>query len=100
MEGPHIGVHGCPLSEAAVLSSLQQVLASAVVWKLVEDPGTILHVGGVNLAEVPAVGKVTQIFSVLQHLTTEVGTLVDTNPEHTRDLQDKDQEFSLSVYKR
>lgn len=88
-EGPHVGVHGCPLVEAAVLSSLQQVLTSAVVGKLVEDPGTLLHVGRVNLSEVPAVRQVVHILGALQHLTAEVGTLVDTNPEHTRGLQHK-----------
>lgn len=90
-QGPHIGVDGGPLCEAAVLSSLQQVLAPAVVGPLVEDPGAVLHLGRVDLAEGPVLGQVAHIFSEIQHLTTEVRTLVDTNPEHIRDLQDKDQ---------
>lgn len=92
-KGPHVGVHGCPLCEAAVLPSLQQVLSSTVVGKLIENPGTVLHLGRVNLAEVPVVRQVAQIISALQHLATEVRTLIDTNPEHTRSLQDKDREF-------
>lgn len=94
-KGPHIGVHGCPFCEAAVLPSLQQVLSSTIVWKLVEDPGAIRHLGRVNLAEMPVVRQVAQIISALQHLATEVRTLIDTNSEHTRrSLQDKDREFS------
>lgn len=96
-EGAHVGVHGGPLSEAAVLSSLQQVLTSAVVRKLEEDPGTVLHLGGVSLLEVPALRQVVQVFSALQHLTTEVRALVDTDPEHTRGLQDKNQELSSTL---
>lgn len=90
-EGPHVGVHGCPLIEAAVLSSLQQVLTSTVAGELVEDPGTVQHLGRMDLPEVPAVGQVVQILSAFQHLTAEVGTLVDAYPEHTRGLQYKDQ---------
>lgn len=94
-ERAHIGVWACPFCEAAVLSSFQQVLVSTVVGKLVEDPGTILHLGRVNLVEVPAVKQVAQIISALHHLTTEVRTLVDTNPKHTTgSLQDEDREFS------
>ena len=98
-EGAHVGVHGGPLGEAAVLSSLQQVLTSTVVRELKEDPGAVLHLDGVSLLEVPALRQVVQVFSALQHLTTEVRALVDTDPEHTRGLQHKDQEFSLYIYK-
>lgn len=99
-EGPHIGVHGSPLYEAAVLSLLQQVLASMVVGELVEDPGTVLHMGRVDILEGPAVGQVAHIFTELQHLTSEVKMLVDTNPERTRGLQNKDHKFSLSLCQR
>lgn len=94
-EGPHVGVHGCPFVEVAVLSSLKQVLTSTVVRELVEDPGAVLHLGRVNLPEVPAVGQVVHIISALQHLTAEVGLLIDTNPEHSGGLKDEDQELKL-----
>ena len=96
-DGPHIGVHGCPLDKAAVLSLLQQVLASTVVGELVEDPGTVLHMGRVDLLELPLVEQVAHIFTELHHLTAEVKTLVDANPEHTRGLQNKEHELSLSL---
>lgn len=91
-ERAHIGVDSCPLCEATVLSSFQQVLAPAVVGELIEDPGTLRHLGRVNLSETPAVGQVAQIFSALQHLTAKVRTLEHTNPGHTRRLQDREQE--------
>lgn len=85
-ERPHIGTHCSPLIEAAVLSSFQEILASTIVGKLVEDPSAILHLGRVNLPVVPAVGQVVLIFSAVQHLTAEVRTLINTDPECTRGL--------------
>lgn len=92
-ERPHSGIHGCPLVEATVVSLLQQVLASAVVRKLIEDPGAILHTGRVDLPEVPAVGQVVHIFSALQHLAAEVRPFVDTNSESSRGLQGIEQDM-------
>lgn len=89
-EGAHVGVHGCPLVEASVLSSLQQELTTAVVGQLVEDKGALQHVGRVNLPQVPAFGQVVDIFRALQHLTAEVRTLVHTDPEHVGGLKHKD----------
>lgn len=92
-EGPHIGVHCCPLCEASILPSFQQVLSSTVVRKLVKDPSTILHPGRMNLVEVPVVRQVAQIISALQHLATEVRTLIHTNPKQARSLKKKDREY-------
>lgn len=94
-EGSHVGVHGCPLVETAVLSPLQQVLMTPVVGKLVEDPGAVLHLGRVNLSKVPAVEQVAHVFSAVQHLTAEVRALVDTNPERGRGLEDNMISFIL-----
>lgn len=89
-EGAHAGVHGRPLVEASVLSSLQQVLAAAVVGQLVENPGAVLHVGGVNLPQVPALEQAVDVFRALQHLTSEVRTLVHSDPEHVGGLKHKE----------
>lgn len=44
-EGPHNGVHGSILCEAAALSSLQQVLLSLVVGMVVDGPGATKRYG-------------------------------------------------------
>lgn len=72
MEGP-------PLCVPSVLSLLQQVLASPVVWMLVEDPDPLLDVGRVNVAVAPVLHQAGQILADLHHLATEVCALVDAD---------------------
>lgn len=90
-EGAHVGVHGGPFSVAAVLSSLQQVLTAAVVWKLIEDPGAIFHLSRVDFVEVPVLRDVAQVLCAFVHLTAEVRTLVDTDDGRAGDLEDRDE---------
>lgn len=76
----HPGVQGPPVVVAPVAPRLQQVLPPSVVGQLVEDPGALEHVEGVDLGEVEAVLKSRAVLGELQHLASEVLTLIDPDP--------------------
>lgn len=73
-------MEGAPLGVPLVLALLQQVLAPPVVGMLVEDPGTLLDVGGVDVPVAPAVLQVRQVLTELHHLAAKVWPLVDADP--------------------
>lgn len=73
-------MEGTPLSVPPVLALLQQVLAPSVVGMLIEDPGTLLDVGRVDVPVTPAVLQVRQVLTELHHLAAKVWPLVDANP--------------------
>ena len=50
----HVALHASPLSVASVLSPFQKPLAPPVVGVLVEDPGSLEHLAGVDFPIVPA----------------------------------------------
>ena len=58
----------------------QQVLPSPVVGHLVEDPGALQHVEGVDLIEVQAVLKRRAVLSDLYHLASVIFPLVEPDP--------------------
>lgn len=89
-EGANGGIRGCPLCEAPVFPLLQQVLLSVEVGLFVEDPDAIQDSCRLNLVVMPMISHIPQILGSLQHLATEVRTLVHPDPEHTGSLQDKD----------
>lgn len=79
-DGPDIGLHGPPLRVTPVLAPLQQVLAPPVVRVLVEDPGALKHLAGVDVAAVPALVKDRHVISHLHGLALKVRLLPDLHP--------------------
>lgn len=79
-DGPDIGLHGPPLRVAPVLAPLQQVLAPPVVGMLVEDPGALEHLAGVDVAAVPALVEDRHVVGHLHGLAFEMWLLPDFHP--------------------
>lgn len=76
-DGPDIRLHGAPLRVAAVLAPLQQVLAPPVVRMLVEDPGALKHLAGVDVTAVPALMEDGHIVGHLHGLALKVRLFPD-----------------------
>lgn len=71
-EGSDSGGGGAPVGVIGVFSTFQEVLVSLVVGLLVEDPGTVHHHAGVDLAELEGVVNRWAVVSALRRLTSEI----------------------------
>lgn len=85
----HTRVYGVPLCVPTVLAPLQQVLAAAVVGMLVEDPGPIHHITGVDLTVMEAVMHRGTVVGKLHHLSLEVRTFVNPHAETAGSLEER-----------
>lgn len=83
-------MHGIPVGEAAILASLQQVLTSPVVWMLIENPGSIQNITGMDLALTEAVIERGPVLTALHGLTLEVRPLIQTDTERASMLQKRE----------
>lgn len=83
-------MHSTPVSEVAVLASLQQILTSPIVRMLIEDPGPIQNVTGLYLTVTEAVIERGPVLTALHNLTLEVRPLIQTNTESASMLQKRE----------
>lgn len=68
-----------PVDGLPVLLPVQQVLPASVVGQLVEDPGALQHLAGVDLPHVELLHDGRAVFRGLIHLTIKVPFLKDLN---------------------
>lgn len=88
-DGPDSGLHGPPLGVPPVLAPLQQELTPPVVQVLVEDPGALEHLAGVDVAAVPALVEDGHVVGHLHRLAVEVRPLPDLQPPRIPHLEEK-----------
>lgn len=88
--GADSGMHGIPVSEAAVFASLQQILTSPVVRMLKEDPGSIQNVTGLDLTVSEVVIERGPVLTALHNLTLEVRPLIQTDTENATMLKQRE----------
>lgn len=68
-----------PVDGLPVLLLVQQVLPATVVGQLIEDPGAIQHLTGVDLPHVELLHDGRAVFHGLIHLTIKIPFLKDLN---------------------
>lgn len=68
-----------PVDGLPVLLLVQQVLPAAVVGQLIEDPGALQHLAGVDLPHVELLHDGRTVFRGLIHLTIKIPFLKDLN---------------------
>lgn len=68
-----------PVDGLPVLLLVQQVLPAAVVGQLIEDPGALQHLTGVDLPHVELLHDGRAVFRGLVHLTIKIPFLKDLN---------------------
>lgn len=74
------GWGGCtPIDGLPVLLLVQEVLPATVVGQLVENPGALQHLTGVDLSHVELLHDGRAVFSGFIHLTSKIPFLKDLN---------------------
>lgn len=93
-EGSHNRGGGAPVCIVVVLATFQEVLVSVVVGLLIEDPRTIHHHTGVELAEIEGFVNRWAILNALCRLAAEVLFVIESdlpglsiNLERVRELK-------------
>lgn len=75
-EGLHSRTDSTPVTRLAVLSLLQEILATVVVGVLIEHPPAIKHFAGVHLPPTKLLQKGRTVLCSFEHLTPKVGLLI------------------------
>lgn len=68
-----------PVDGLPVLLLVQEVLPASIVGQLVENPGTVQHLTGVDLSHVKLLHDGRAVFSGFVHLTIKIPFLKDLN---------------------
>lgn len=91
-DGSNSWLHAPPLRGPSVHAPLQQVLAPPVIGLLVEDPGTVENLAGVDFAAVPALVEGGHVVRHLHRLALEVWPLPNLHPPHIPHLVERNKE--------
>lgn len=98
-DGSHPGAHASPLVEPPVLTRTHQVLTSAVLRVLVEDPVSTDHVARVDISGLEMFIQGGNVLSQLHHLPPELGSLIQHHFVSNFALRGKKKDFTLAPVK-